>query len=79
MYWDNQSDKTEGSIGIWIGVWNRVESALCHWFLTEKGNIIARTRVQDVTRDEAGKSEIQQIIRNHHITLDFPIGVNVFR
>ena len=35
-YWDNQTDKKEGNIGIWIGVLHRVGSALYYWVLTEK-------------------------------------------
>ena len=30
-----------------------VENALCYWVLTEKVNIIERTTVKHVTRDEA--------------------------
>ena len=34
--WYNHTDKTEGKIGRWIGVSNRVGNALCYWVLTEK-------------------------------------------
>ena len=44
-YWENHTDKTEGKIGIWIGVSRRVGSAICYWVLFEKGKFITRTTV----------------------------------
>ena len=77
-YLENQTDKTEGNIGRWTGVSNRVVSALCYWVLTEKGKIIARTTVQHVTHDESENPEIQQSKRNYHTTLEFSIGADEF-
>ena len=65
-------------IGRCIGFSNRVGSALCYWVLTEKLNIVARTTVQHVTRDEAENSEIQQNINNYHMTLESAIGADEF-
>ena len=48
-YWVNQTDKTEVKIGRFIGVSHQVGRALCDCFLNEKGNIIARTTVKQVT------------------------------
>ena len=50
-YWNNQNYKTEGKIGIWIGVSYRVGSALCYCVLTEKVKIIALTTVKNVTQE----------------------------
>ena len=58
-YWGSHTDKTEGKIGIWIGVSQRVGSALCYWVLTEKVNITSRTTVQHVTLDESENPKIQ--------------------
>ena len=35
-YWDTQNNNTESRIGRWLGDSNRVGSALCYWFLSEK-------------------------------------------
>ena len=53
------TNNTKGKIGRWTGVSHRVGSDLCYWFLTEKGNIIARNTVPHVTQDEAENPEIQ--------------------
>ena len=72
-YWENHTDTTEVKIGIWVAVPHKVGSALCYWVLTEKVNIITRTIVQHVTQDEAKTPEIQQSIKNYHITLESSI------
>ena len=56
-YWDNQNDKIEINIGIWIGFSHRVGSALCYWVFIEKVNIIVLTNVQNVTRYESENTE----------------------
>ena len=78
LYWENRNYKTEVNIGIWIGVSHQVGSALFYCFLTEKVNIVARTTVQHVTRDEAENPEIQQSTRNYHMTLASVIGADEF-
>ena len=35
-FWNNQSDDTKKMLGQWIGLSNRVGSALCYWILSEK-------------------------------------------
>ena len=52
-----------------IGVSRRLGSALCFKVLTENGKIIAHTNLQHVTLYEAENPEIQQSIRNYHVTL----------
>ena len=51
-YWGNQTYKTEGKIGRWIGVSYRVGSALCYCVITEKVKIAARTTVNHFTQNE---------------------------
>jgi hypothetical protein len=77
-YWDNQQDTKEAKIGRWLGVSHRVGSALCYWILTEKGQILSRTTVQHVTREEVQNPEIQQAIREYHNTLYQVIGAEEF-
>ena len=77
-YWDNQQDTKEAKIGRWLGVSHRVGSALCYWILTEKGQILSRTTVQHVTREEVQNPGIQQAIREYHTTLYQIIGAEEF-
>jgi hypothetical protein len=39
-------------LGRWLGVANRVGSALTYWVLTRAGKIVAKTKIQHVTREE---------------------------
>ena len=48
------------------------------YVLTEKGKIIARTTVQHITWDESENLEIQQSIKNYHMTLESAIGADEF-
>ena len=77
-YWDTQNNNTESRIGRWLGDSNRVGSALCYWFLSEKWNIISHTNVQHATQDEAENLEIQQSIWNYHMELEYAIGIYEF-
>ena len=74
-------DSTGKRLARWLGVAHRVGSDLCFWLLTSKGNVIARTTVQHVTRedflDEATRVQIAQFDQgvndrlnddNHQIT-----------
>lgn len=77
-YWDNQHDSTEPKIGRWLGVSHRVGSALCYWILTNNGKVIARTTVQHVTKLETETRDIQQKIRDYHVSLNNHIGAEEF-
>ena len=63
---------------MWIVVSRRLGSALCYQVLTENGKIIAHTTLQHVTRYEAENPEIQQSIRNYHMTMQSYIGTYEF-
>ena len=77
-YWDNPNDWDNPKIGRWLGVSHRIGSALCYWVLNEKGNVLARTTVQHVTRDEIANNEIMDTIRQFHDNLDSTIGDNSY-
>ena len=76
-----EMDSTGKRLARWLGVAHRVGSDLCYWLLTSNGNVIARTTVQHVTRedflDEATRVQIAQFDQgvndrlnddNHQIT-----------
>ena len=56
QYWDNQESEENPSIGRWIGVSHIVGSTLWYWILIAKGEVIASTTAQHVTKDEAATS-----------------------
>jgi Reverse transcriptase (RNA-dependent DNA polymerase) len=43
----------------WLGVAHRVGSDLCYWLLLESGNVIARTTVQHVTREDLLNDDVK--------------------
>ena len=40
------------TLGRWLGISNKIGSDICYWVLTVSGNVIARTPVHHVIRDE---------------------------
>ena len=73
-YWDTPHDSENPKIGRWLGVSHRVGSAMCYWVLNNEGNVLSRTTVQHVTRDEIANPEIMQMIRDYHGQLESIIG-----
>lgn len=73
-YWDNQTDSREPNIGIWLGVVHRVGSALCYWILTNKGNVISRTTVQNLTKVESENPDIKCLIKEYHVSMWKEVG-----
>ena len=54
-YWENEhEDMTEDNrlFGRWLGISHRVGSDLCYWILTQSGNVISRSTVCHVLREE---------------------------
>jgi hypothetical protein len=47
-------------LGKWLGVANRVGSALTYWIITEAAKVIARSTVQHVTAQECLNDNIKQ-------------------
>ena len=77
-FWNNQQDSSEPKIGRWLGVSHRVGSALCYWILSDTGKVVARTTVQHITRQEAAKPDVQQSIRDYHVSMNKAIGDDDF-
>jgi hypothetical protein len=50
-------------LGRWLGVANRVGSALTYWVLTKAGKVIARSTIQHVTMQEELSEDIAQSIK----------------
>jgi hypothetical protein len=59
---DTMAETTEEirKLGKWLGVANRVGSALTYWILTDAAKIIARSTVQHVTAQECLNDNIKQ-------------------
>ena len=53
-------------------------NTLCYWILSNTGNVIARTTVQHITKQEATESYIHQSIRDDHISMNKAIGDDEF-
>ena len=60
--------------------WSFTSGSKCPLLLgfNKKNNIIARSNVQHITRDEAENPEIHQSIRNYYTTLDSSSGADKF-
>jgi hypothetical protein len=39
-------------LGRWLGVSHRVGSDLCYWIVTDSGQVVSKTSVEHVTRDD---------------------------
>ncbi|KAI2489216.1 Reverse transcriptase (RNA-dependent DNA polymerase) [Fragilaria crotonensis] len=57
-----QLDGTGRRLGRWLGVAHRVGSDLCYWILVASGNVIARTTVQHVAREDILNEETKKQI-----------------
>ena len=55
-------------LGRWLGVSHRVGSDLCYWLVTDSGQVVSKTSVEHVTRDdylhEDTKKRIKGLMRN---------------
>ena len=52
-YWDTLSGENgEDFPGRWIGISHRVGAGMCYWLLNEQGNVISRSTVQHVTKED---------------------------
>ena len=40
------------TLGRWLGISHKVGTDMCYWVLTVSGNVVSRTTVQDVSRDD---------------------------
>ncbi|GFH50498.1 hypothetical protein CTEN210_06974 [Chaetoceros tenuissimus] len=62
------------SVGRWLGVSHHVGCAYCYYILTNKGEVISRTTVQHIPREEFVKPEVQEAVRSYHTSLDQFLG-----
>ena len=70
-FWNNQADDTKPLLGLWIGLSRRVGSALCYWILSEKVNFLSQTTVQHLTTEEPRDTDVQEMIRDYHSSLEY--------
>ena len=75
-FWNKQSDDTKPMLGLWIGLSHRVGSALCYCNLSEKGKILSQTTVQHITAEEPRYTDVQDLIRDYHGSLEDVLGSN---
>jgi hypothetical protein len=54
----------------WLGVSHRVRSDLCYWLMTESGNIILKTSVEHITRDDYLQADKKVEIEDFNRKLD---------
>ena len=65
-FWNNHSDDTNPMLGPWLGVSNRVGSALCYWTISEKVNVLSRNAVQHLNAEEPSNTYVQERIHDYH-------------
>jgi len=53
----------------WLSVAHQVGQAMCYWLLTQTGQVIARTSVQNLTLDELFSPDIKQAIHDFDISV----------
>ena len=51
-FWNNHSDYSKPMLVQWLGVSPRVESTLCYRIISEKGKVLSRTTVQNITAEK---------------------------
>ena len=52
-FWEpNAGEKGERQPGRWLGISNRYGAAMCYWVLNSSGNVLARSSVQHVIKEE---------------------------
>ena len=69
-YWDAPYMENNPKIGRWLGVAHRVGSALCYWILKENGQLLSRSTVQHMTKEDTIQDENQAKIRDYHMQLN---------
>lgn len=69
-FWVDREDEAKPSVGRWLGVSHHVRSALCYYILTNKGEVISRTTVQHIPRNEFLKPKVQEAVKSYHISFD---------
>ena len=73
-FWDDRECENKPSVGRWLGVSHHIGSALCYYILTDKGEVISRTTVQHIPRDDFLKPEVQASVKEYHASLDLFLG-----
>ena len=67
VYWYDRQNKPDVSDNVrrlarWLGISHRVGSDMCYWLITESKNLISKTLVEHVTRDDMLASGTKQQI-----------------
>ncbi|TAN87586.1 MAG: hypothetical protein EYR95_16485, partial [Phormidium sp. SL48-SHIP] len=52
-YWDMPGGEDNPELGRWLGVAHRIGGSMCYYILAKTGEVISRTSVQHMTREEA--------------------------
>ena len=52
-YWDTLSgEKGEDLPGRWLVILHRADAGMCYWVTNKQGNVISRSTVQHVTKED---------------------------
>jgi len=65
----NVTDQTK-RLARWLGVSHRVGSDLCYWLVTESGQIVSKTSVEHVTRDDYLENDTKKKIEEFNQRLE---------
>lgn len=61
-------------LGRWLGVAHSVGQALCYWILQENGQVIARTTVQPLTKDELSMPTVHEQLTTFNSKIQQKLG-----
>jgi hypothetical protein len=50
-------------LGRWLGISNHVGSDLCYWIVTESGQVVSKTSVEHVTRDDYLNEDVKAKVK----------------
>ena len=65
----NVTDETK-RLARWLGVSHRVGSDLCYWLITESGQVVSKTSVEHVTRDDYLQEDTKKKIEEFNKKLE---------
>ena len=65
-------------LGRWLGVSQRVVSALCYFIVSDKGKVISRSTVQTINADKPRYPKIQESILDYDGSLEAALGSEEF-
>ena len=67
VWWWDRGDKTSSTadpkrLARWLGISHRIGSDMCYWLITESGQIISKSSVQHVIKDDFLNPNVKEAI-----------------